>query len=129
MYVSIAARETGQAIIPTTTISGAGTTSSAILRIPNKSLVTFQWICTGTLAGTWTWKTRVGPTTFTNITVTAITDFLSLAIESNGGKVNGTAGSATFEYGGFGAGEFQADFVYVSGSGNLTMYALAKPGS
>ncbi len=120
---------TARAIIPTTTISGAGTTSSAIFPLSRHALASFQWVCTGTLSGAWTWKTRLMGTTWTNVNISQITDYLGIGLESSGGKVNGTAGSAQLEYGGFGAGEFQADFVYTSGSGTLTMFAAAKAGS
>lgn len=114
-------------IIPTVTLSGAGTTNGAWTKIGDRKRIGYQVIWTGTLAGTITWQVSNDfdvsqPSLATPTQLTVPASF------SAGNPVSG-GGSFFFDFQVAPAAEaIRPVFTYSSGSGNLTMIASAKGG-
>jgi hypothetical protein len=113
--------------IPSTLLSGAGTTKGDWMNLRSMSKVTFQAEWTGTLAGTFTWEvTNYRPGSDPArppSTAKATTLSTSFPAASNPA---GAAGDFMFEFVNMGETWIRPSFVYASGSGNLLVTASAK---
>ncbi len=114
--------------IPTTALSGAGTTKGDWMNLRSMSKATFQAEWTGTLAGTFTWEVtnyKPGndparpPSTAKATTLTVPSTFAA-------GNPAGSPGDFVFEFVNLGETWIRPSFVYSSGSGNLLVTASAK---
>ena len=116
--------------VPTTTISGAGTTNGKWVSARSIHLLSFLAVWTGTLNGTIAFRVSNSPPDGANPAqppAGANTALLTLPASFAAGNPNGAAGSFAFEFPNNVCEVWiRPEFTWVSGSGNLTIEVGGK---
>lgn len=112
-------------VIPTQAVSGNIT--SLVTDIFHKDNITYQFVWTGTVAGSFAVQTSLDfkpNPSYTNLTPLNAGTWDTVPL--TGAAAGGVAGSGTIELNQLGANYSRVVFTYISGSGNLTVTVTGK---